>query len=133
MKGLLRSFIFHAFVLWFIATNVGGIHFGNDPKVLLLAALALTFVDMLIKPVINLLILPLTLITLGTFRWVSSVFTLYLTTLLVPGFAVVAFTYPGLNAGFIIIPAITLSLLGAYIALSILSSLFVSFLYWLAD
>jgi putative membrane protein len=133
MKTLLRSFVFHAFVIWFLAANIGGIHYGNDPKILLLAALALTFVDMLIKPVINLLILPFNLITLGTFRWVSSVFTLYLTTLLVPGFAIVAFTYPGLNAGFIIIPAITLSLLGAYIALSVLSSLLVSFIYWLVD
>lgn len=133
MKSLLRSYIIHAFVLWFLAAYVGGIHYGNNLNILLVASLALTFVDLLIKPVINLLILPLNLITLGMFRWISSVFTLYLTTLLVPEFVISAFVFPGFNASFIVIPVISLSLLGAYIALSILSSFIVSFLYWLVN
>lgn len=131
MKAFVRSFAIHAAVLWFIASNVGGLEFGNDPKILLSGALALTLVDALIKPLINLLLLPFNLITLGTFRWVSSVAALYLTTLVVPGFAIRAFVYPGLATSYFIIPSLTLSLLGAYILIAILVSFFVSLLFWI--
>lgn len=131
MKGLLRSFAIHTAVLWFVATNVGGIEFANDPKILLSGSLALTLVDALIKPFINLLLLPFNLITLGTFRWVSSVIALYFTTLLVPGFAIKAFIYPGLVTHYFIIPSLTLSLLGAYILVAILISFSISLLFWL--
>jgi len=114
MKGLLRSFIVHTAVLWFIATNVGGIEFANDPKILLSASLALTLVDTLIKPFINLLLLPFNLVTLGVFRWVSSVAALY-----------------GLATEYFIIPSLTLSVLGAYILIAILVSFTVSLLFWL--
>ena len=131
MKGLLRSFIVHTAVLWFIAANVGGIEFANDPKILLSASLALTLVDTLIKPFINLLLLPFNLVTLGVFRWVSSVAALYLTTLLVQGFVIKAFAYPGLATEYFIIPSLTLSVLGAYILIAILVSFTVSLLFWL--
>lgn len=131
MKGLLRSFAVHAGVLWFVATNVGGLEYAGDPKILFGAAFALTLVDSLIKPLINLLLLPFNLITLGTFRWVSSVAALYLTTLVVPGFALGAFVYPGLVTEYFIIPSLALSALGAYILIAILVSFIVSFLFWL--
>lgn len=131
MKGLLRSWIVHFGALWFVATYVGGINFGGDIKTLALAAVALTLIEALIKPFINLLLLPFNLVTLGTFRWVSNVAMLYLTTLIVPGFSVLAFRYPGLVTQFFIIPAISFSLLGAYIIIAILVSLVVSLVFWL--
>lgn len=131
MKGLLRSFAVHTAVIWFIATNVGGIEFANDPKILLSASLALTLVDALIKPLINLLLLPFNLVTLGVFRWVSSAAALYLTTLLVQGFTIKAFAYPGLVTEYFIVPSLTLSVLGAYILIAILVSFTVSLLFWL--
>lgn len=132
MKGILRSFIVHAFALWFVAIYLGGINFHNDPNILLAGAGVLMLVDLLIKPLVNLLLLPFNLITLGTLRWVSSAFTLYLSTLLVPGFSVIAFKYPGFNSNFFIIPPIDFSILWAYIVISIIVSLIVSFLFWLA-
>jgi putative membrane protein len=131
VKGLLRSFLVHAGILWFIATNVGGIDYSSDIKILLGAALALTFVDSLIKPLINLFLLPFNLVTLGAFRWVSSVVALFLTTLIVPGFAIRAFAYPGLVTEYFIIPSLTLSLLGAYILIAILVSFLISLIFWL--
>ena len=131
MKGILKSFVIHTFVLWLIATYLGGVQFGNDPKILLGGGLALTLVDILIKPLLNLLLLPFNLVTLGTLRWVSSVFTLYISTLLVPGFSVVAFKYPGLVTNMFIIPPLSFSVIGAYIIISIIISIIVSFIFWL--
>lgn len=132
MKGILRSFLFHVLILWVIATYVGGIEYGKQFQILAMGALALTAVDALIKPLINLFLLPFNLITLGTFRWVSGVFTLYLSTLLVPGFSVVPFKYPGFISTMFIIPPIELSLIGAYIAIAILVSICVSLLFWIS-
>src|SRR3989344_6630907 len=119
MKGIIRSFTIHAFALWIIAGNIGGLHYGNDPRYLLLGALALTLIDVLLKPLINLLLLPLNLVTLGTLRWISSALTLYLATLIVPSFQVVAFKFPGFTSSLFIIPAINFSTFGAYILISI--------------
>ena len=132
MKGIIRSFVIHLGILWVIASAIGGIEYGGNFQTLAMGALALTAVDTLIKPFINLLLLPFNLVTLGTFRWISSVFTLYISTLLVPGFSVVPFRYPGLVTSMFIIPPIELSLLGAYVALSILISIGVSIIFWLS-
>lgn len=131
MRRILRSLAVHAIVLWFIAMYVGGVNFGNDPKLLLLASLALTLADTLIRPFINLLLLPLNLVTLGTFRWVSSAITLYIATLVVPSLKITAFTYPGLSTGLFIIPAISFSVLWAFIIVALLISFLSSILFWL--
>lgn len=131
MRRFLRSLAIHAIVLWFIAMYVGGVNFGNDLKLLLLASLALTLADTLIRPFINLLLLPLNLVTLGTFRWVSNAITLYIATLAVPSLKITAFTYPGLATGLFIIPAISFSVLWAFIIVALLISFFSSILFWL--
>ncbi|MBI4033154.1 MAG: phage holin family protein [Candidatus Blackburnbacteria bacterium] len=131
MRRFLRSLSIHAIVLWFIAMYVGGVSFGNDLKLLVIAALALTLADGLIRPFINLLLLPLNLVTLGTMRWVSSAITLYIVTLVVPSLKITAFTYPGLSTGLFIIPAITFSVLWAFIVIALLLSFFSSILFWL--
>jgi len=130
IKGFIKSFAIHIFVLWFVAKNVGGIEFGGNFQILAMGAVALTGADLLIKPLLNIFLLPFNLMTLGIFRWVSNVLTLYITTLVVSGFSVVAFTYPGFTSNLFIIPSIELSALGAYIVVSVITSFCVSLLFW---
>lgn len=130
MKSLIRSVVIHTIVIWFIAEYVGGISYMGDFKYLLGASFALSLVDALVKPLINLLLLPFNIVTLGAFRWISSVFALYLTTLFVPKFSISAFVYPGLATSYFIIPSITFSVLGAYIVVAILISFLISFIFW---
>lgn len=131
MKGFLRSLAVHAFVIWLIAQNLGGITYNNDFRILILGATALTITNSFLKPVINIFLLPLNLMTLGLFRWVTNVVTLYVSTLLVSGFSVVAFTYPGLTTSWFIIPSIHFPLLGAFVVVSFFLSLVASFIFWI--
>lgn len=131
MKRLIRSFVIYSGILWFIATYVGGVDYGNNFQTLLLGTLALTLAESLLKPIINLLLLPFNLVTLGVFRWVSNVLMLYISTLAVPGFSIVPFTYPGFSSNLFIIPSMELGLIGAYIAISIVLSIIASFVFWL--
>lgn len=131
MKRIIRAFAVYTLILWFLANYVGGVEFGNDPKILLSGALALTLAELFLKPIINLLLLPFNLVTLGVFRWVSNVLMLYITTLIVPGFSIIPFTYPGFSSNLFIIPEMQLGLIGAYVLLSFVLSVVASFVFWL--
>ena len=131
MKGLLRSFLIHSLVIWLVAEYIGGIGFGKNINTIFAAGLALMLADTILKPLINLLLLPFNLITLGVFRWVSSALMLYITTLVVPNFSIHAFRYNGLVTNFFIIPQLDFSPFAAYIVLGILISFVVSLIFWL--
>lgn len=131
MKRLIRAYVIYAGVLWVISTYIGGIEYGKSLQTLLAAALALTLAETLLKPIINLLLLPFNLVTLGVFRWLSNGLMLYITGLVVPEFSIVPFTYPGFSSELFIIPAIQLGTIGAYIFISLVLSFIASFVFWL--
>lgn len=131
IKKFLRSFVIHTFAIYLVAQNFGGISYSSDPAILALAGVALSLVESFVRPILNLLLLPFNLITLGVFRWVVNVFTLYITTLLVRGFSVSSFAYPGANLSGFVIPQMELSLVWAYVAVALSISIISSFLFWL--
>lgn len=106
-------------------TYVGGF------KTLLMAALAISVINLLIRPIINLLLLPINLITTGLFRWVANLVTLYLVTWLIPNLQIHAFSFPGANLQYIIIPAITFSAFGSFILVTLILTVVFHALYWL--
>jgi putative membrane protein len=58
---------------------------------LLEAAVVLALVNLLVRPLVKILTLPITCLTLGLFSWVVSALMLWLTSALVPGFTVAGF------------------------------------------
>ena len=131
MKRIIRHYTLDTFSLWLITNIASGIVFEKGIQTLLISGIALTAVFFFAKPVINLLLLPINLITFGFFRWVSSAVVLYLVTLIIKEFKIVFFSFPGFTGKWIDIPAINLKGILAYIAFSFLLSLVTSFLYWL--
>ena len=121
----LASIYIAAQVLSSIISYVGG------TQTLLLAALTLAAVNLFVRPVINLLLLPIHLVTLGLFRWVSNLVTLYLVTFLFPAIQIHAFTFPGLNLRYLIIPPLHFSAFGAFMVATLILTLIFHFLYWL--
>jgi len=88
--GFLLRLIVNAAALWVAAQLVRGIVVaGLTP--LLLAALVLGLINAIVRPVLVILTLPLTLLTLGLFIFVLNAFCLWLTSRLVPGFEVHTF------------------------------------------
>lgn len=98
---------------------------------MLLAGVGLTIVTLLARPIINILLLPINLITFGLFRWVSSAVTLYLVTLVVPGFKILGFKFFGFTSDWFSIPSVSLGGIGAYVGFSFLISILMSLIYWL--
>jgi putative membrane protein len=86
MKGFLFRLLITALGLWLAATIVPGVAI-KGWAALLAAALVLGIVNAVIRPVILVLTLPLTVLTLGLFILVVNGISLYLVAWLVPGFS----------------------------------------------
>lgn len=132
MKRIIKNYVIYTTSLYVIGRIAAGINFQDSLQILLLAGLALTGAEMLAKPIINLMLLPLNLVTFNTFRWVASAVVLYLVTLLVEGFKVEYFHFSGLSSRWIDLPAIQLNnTFISYIAFSFLLSVMVGVLTWI--
>jgi putative membrane protein len=93
--------------------------------------MALTILFIVLRPVLNILALPLNLVTLGMFSFLTNVIIFYALTVLVAGISITAFTYPGYEYAGFIVPKIYFNTLFAFVIVSFLQSLIVSFLSWL--
>jgi len=87
MKGFLVRLVITAFGLWAAATIVPGVEIVGW-QALLVAALLLGIVNAVIRPIILILTLPLTVLTLGLFILVVNGISLTIVAWLVPGFHV---------------------------------------------
>lgn len=133
MKGILRSILAFGLAIFIIANFIGGISYGGKPQIILTASIALALGHMLIVPLINLLLLPINILTLGSLRWVSTVILLIVVTLVVPGFSIHSFIFPGISTTFITIPQIPINTFFSFIITSFLLSLISNFFLWFCD
>ncbi len=86
MRGFLLRLAINALGLWVAETVVPGIHISGVGH-LVVAALLLGIVNAVIRPILLLLTLPLTLLTLGLFIFVVNGMSFALVAWLVPGFS----------------------------------------------
>ena len=132
MRKIIRSILINVASIWLVSMMVTGIVLERGFETLLVAAFALGLINLLIKPVINILLLPINLITLGTFRWLVNVAALYLVTVIVPDFKIIAFEFMGFSYKGIVIPAFSFNLILSFLVITFLISLVSSFFYWLS-
>ncbi len=133
IRPFLRSIFITGVSLWTAAQLAGGgIVFAQGTTTFALATVAASIGNHFIRPLLNLLLLPINLITLGTFRWVTNVVMLYIVTLIVPGFHIMFFDFGGLQWQGISIPPFHLGGIGALLAVSFVISIISSFLLWLS-
>lgn len=131
MKSLLKVYLTFTLSLYLASLAFKGMELASGINSVLLAGVALSLFSLLVKPLINILLLPLNLITFGLFRWVSSVIALYLVTLVVPGFKITGFIFNGLSSKWMTIPSVNLTGILAVVAFSLVISVISSILHWL--
>ncbi|MBI3984980.1 MAG: phage holin family protein [Candidatus Levybacteria bacterium] len=133
MKPFFRNCLFNAFSIFFLSQILPGVKVSGGLFTYLLGGVALTVLLVLLKPVLNLLALPLNLLTLGMFSFVSNIIIFYFLTVLVTGIIITSFTFPGISYSGFVIPPIYFNTLFAFILVAFLQSLCVSFLNWLME
>jgi putative membrane protein len=87
MRGFLIRWIITAFALWVADQLLAGIAF-TSTGALIVSALVLGLVNAVIRPILIILTLPLTILTLGLFILIVNGISLALVAWLVPGFQV---------------------------------------------
>ena len=83
MRFILRA-LAAAFGFWLASRLVSGVHVGGTDS-LILAGLLLGLFNALVRPILTLLTLPLTILTLGLFLFVVNGLTVWLVTVFVHG------------------------------------------------
>ena len=131
MKSLIRSFVFNIFALQLATVLIPGVSCKGGLRTLCLAAIVLAVFNFLVKPIINLLFLPINLLTLGMFRWVVNVIILYLLTVTVPQFKIYGFTFPGFSYQNLSLAPVFINSFWTTVLTSFFLSFTLSFLYWL--
>ena len=130
-KKYLRLYLINLAALASTAYVLEGVSYRGGFRSLAWIALIFLLVETFLKPLAKLLLLPINLLTLGTFRWVINVLILYAVTkitpeLIIKGFYFEGFTYQGFS-----LPAINISLFWAFVLASFLISLISATFIWL--
>ncbi len=71
----------------------------TDYMSLIVGGIVLSLLQMILRPVLKILFLPVNIVTLGLFSWVINVFILWLATWIVPGFDIKPTVFMGMQLG----------------------------------
>ncbi|MDD5415880.1 MAG: phage holin family protein [Candidatus Daviesbacteria bacterium] len=131
MKTLLRYFLINTVSLWMVTRAVPGLTYSGGVKSLFLGGLAFMLINFLLVPILKILFLPLNLLTLGFFAWVTNVLALYALTTIVSDFQLVPYTFPGYSYNGFNLPPYDLSPFLVAVVVSFLIGVITHFLQWL--
>ena len=102
---------------------LAGVHIQQSWAAYLVTSLVFVIFNFLLTPIIKILLLPINLLTLGLFRWLTNVLVLYLFDLVYDGITITSFNYPGFSSALLALPAGHLSLFWVLVLASLLMSL----------
>ena len=87
MMGLLITWIANSLAIYTVAYFMSGVNVASF-RAAFIAGAVLSLINAIVRPVLVVLTLPLTLLTLGFFYFIVTAFCLWLTSYFVPGFMI---------------------------------------------
>jgi putative membrane protein len=115
MKGIAKNTIFNAMSLYILSQLISGVRITGGFQAVLLSGLILTILNIVLKPIISLFSMPLNMITLGLFSFITNAILLYILTIFVPNISVSSFTFHGYSFAGFIVPVIKFNTIYAFI------------------
>lgn len=131
MKYFLRQIFVNSLCLFFISQVIAGLIVKGGILSYLFGGLALALLLLFLKPILNLLSVPLNIITLGLFSIFTNIIIFYLLTVFVPSISITAFMFSGINYAGFVVPKFFVGTLFAFALVAFLQSLLSSFITWL--
>ena len=103
MKSIVRNIAFYSFALFLTSQVLTGIKIYGGFWTYILGGVVLALLFLILKPIISIITLPLNIITLGAFSFLTNAIIFYLLTIFVSNISVSAFTFNGFTfAGFVL-------------------------------
>lgn len=131
MKSIIRHFLINLGALWIITQILPAISLTGGVKGLLIGALAFMIANILLVPLLKILLLPLNLLTLGLFSWLSNVLALYFLVNVVPFFRIGIYHFTGIFWDGFSIPSIDFTVFQVVIIASFVLGFIINFANWL--
>lgn len=98
---------------------------------MIMAGFIFMLINFLLVPLLKLLFLPLNLLTLGLFAFLTNVIALYALTTIVTDFKIISYQFPGYVYNGFSLPAMDLSPFWIAVIASFIIGLITNFLQWL--
>lgn len=131
MRLLIKNTFLNALSLFLLTQVISGIKVSGGFIAFILSGFCLTLLFWFLKPILNLISLPLNAITLGFFSVVSNAILFYLLTVFIPNVGISAFTFSGFSLAGFIIPKIHFNTFWAFIVIACLQSFLFAFFKWI--
>lgn len=131
MKTLFRNTVFNAISLFILTQMLSGIKVSGGIGILILSGFVLSILYVFLKPILNLLSLPLNLVTLGLFSFFTNSILLYLLTVFVPNVVISPFTFNGFTFAGFVVPVMHFGTFTAYFICAAVLSIVINFFEWL--
>ena len=114
MRSLIVKIIATMVSFYITASLVAGFKIEPTWQSYLIAALIFLLFNLLVSPLIKLLLLPINLLTLGLFRWITQVLVIYLFDILYTGITISSYYFAGFSSSILALPAGTISSFWVY-------------------
>ena len=122
MRNFLSSIILNSFSLWLVSGIFPGLVLSGRIKDIFWAGTIFTLINLVIKPIIKIFLLPINLITLGFFRWLANVIILLILTKIISYVSVTAFVSQAISQNGFAIPPVSIGFTASLIITSFLLS-----------
>lgn len=132
MKTLLRYFLINLASLWIATETISGLTYSGGFRSLFVGASVFMMINIVLVPLLKILLLPLNLLTLGLFAWLTNVLALYALTTIFSAFQLIPYTFEGLEVFGIVIPPLDLTTFWVAVVASFMIGIITHFLQWLA-
>ena len=98
MKSIFMRFLQTILAIALLAFLIPTVKY-SDYLTLIMAGIVLSLLQMILRPILKLLFLPINIVTLGLFSWLINVFLLWSATKIVPGFDINPTIFMGVRLG----------------------------------
>ncbi|MBP9719046.1 MAG: phage holin family protein [Candidatus Levybacteria bacterium] len=133
MRFVLKNIVLYALSLFTLQLLFTGVSVNGGIETYIVGALILTILFYTLKPILQLVTLPLNFATLGLFTIIINTLILYIATVLIPNIVVTAFTYPGVSFLGFTVPVIQFNAFFAYVICAIVISCLTTVILWLFE
>ena len=133
MKSIVRNIAFYSFALFLTSQALPGVKIFGGFWTYIVGGIALTLLFLILKPIISIVTLPLNIVTLGAFSFLTNAIIFYILTVFVANISVSAFTFSGFTFAGFVIPKFYLNNFFAFIAASIVLSAIIGGLKWITE
>lgn len=131
MIKVIKKYILVALCLHFLTLIVPAFRINGPWYDIFYSSFILTILLIIIKPVLNLIMLPLNILTLNLSGWILNILIFYLWTHLAPNISISAWKFQGTELGIVSLSPMDFSYFPTLIIISILFILLLQFADWL--